>query len=104
MESGLIRSVADAASAAGASKGDPKAPDGEARLRAVGERFEAAFLAEMLRHSGFGEMRGGPNGGAGEAAVAPFMLEAVATEIARSKSLGIAEMVFARLTSAGEQK
>ncbi|MEL6481822.1 MAG: rod-binding protein [Pseudomonadota bacterium] len=63
----------------------------------VAMQFEAAFFAEMLRHSGLGEMKGMMSGGAGEAQFAPMFVEEVAKEIARSKPLGIADMIAARL-------
>ncbi|MEL6768319.1 MAG: rod-binding protein [Pseudomonadota bacterium] len=66
----------------------------------VAMRFEAAFLAEMLRHAGLGEVEGAMGGGAGEAQFAPMFVDAVAERIARSKPLGIADMVAARIRAA----
>ncbi|MEM7530282.1 MAG: rod-binding protein [Pseudomonadota bacterium] len=76
------------------------APNGIARAAVA---FEAAFLTEMLRHTGLGRAPGLMGGGAGEAQFAPMLLEAVATEIARSKPLGIAALVTARLESGQAQ-
>ncbi|MEO0957492.1 MAG: rod-binding protein [Pseudomonadota bacterium] len=71
---------------------------------AAAQEFEAAFLAEMLRHAGFGGREGLMGGGAGETQFAPMFIDAVAAEIARSKPLGIADLVAARLrAAAGEQ-
>ncbi|MEO1468222.1 MAG: hypothetical protein AAFV86_04140 [Pseudomonadota bacterium] len=68
-------------------------------IRAVAVRFEATFLAEMLRHAGFAEPRKAGGGGAGEARFAPMMAEAVATQIAETRSIGIADAVAARLSA-----
>jgi flagellar protein FlgJ len=67
------------------------------RLRAEAERFEAAFLAEMLRHAGFGKMPETFNGGAGEAAFAGSLVQEYANRIAATGRLGIAEQVYETL-------
>lgn len=64
------------------------------RLRAEAERFEAAFLAEMLRHSGLGRMPESFNGGAGEAAFAGSLVQEYANRIAATGTLGIAEQIY----------
>ena len=64
------------------------------RLRAEAERFEAAFLAEMLRHSGLGRMPDSFNGGAGEAAFAGSLVQEYANRIAATGTLGIAEQIY----------
>ncbi|MEO0819223.1 MAG: hypothetical protein AAF074_02255 [Pseudomonadota bacterium] len=67
----------------------------------AGIAFEASFLAEMLRHAGFGEMPEGLNGGSGEAHFAPFYVREVAQSLAQHTRFGIAEMVAAELREAG---
>ena len=67
------------------------------RLRAEAERFEAAFLAEMLRHSGLGRMPESFNGGAGEKAFAGSLVQEYANRIAATGTLGIAEQIYRTL-------
>ena len=67
------------------------------RLRAEAERFEAAFLAEMLRHSGLGRMPESFDGGAGEAAFAGSLVQEYANRIAATGTLGIAEQIYNNL-------
>ena len=71
------------------------------RLRAEAERFEAAFLAEMLRHSGLGRMPESFNGGAGEAAFAGSLVQEYANRIAATGTLGIAEQIYNELVERG---
>lgn len=66
-------------------------------IRDVAEAFEAAFLTEMLRHTGLEKMSESMNGGAGEAAFSSFLTRAYASEIARTKPLGIADTIAASL-------
>ncbi len=70
------------------------APVENPRLRAEAERFEAAFLAEMLRHSGLGRMPESLNGGAGEQAFAGSLVQEYANLIAATGTLGIAEQIY----------
>lgn len=61
------------------------------RIDRVAMEFEAAFLSEMLRHSGLAAVAGAP-GSAGEN-FSVFLLRAVAEEMARTSPLGIGEAV-----------
>lgn len=71
------------------------APDNpEIRLRAAAKRFEAVFLAEMLRHAGVGKMSEGFGGGPGEAAFRGHLTQAYADEIAERGGLGLADQVY----------
>ncbi|MEM7745254.1 MAG: rod-binding protein [Pseudomonadota bacterium] len=72
-------------------------PKSDAELRSVALRFETAFVAEMLKHSGVGEMRDGFNGGAGEAAFSGLLTWEYAGEIAERGTMGIADKVYAAL-------
>ena len=67
------------------------------RLRVEAERFEAAFLAEMLRHTGLGKMPESFNGGAGEAAFAGSLVQEYANKIAATGTLGIADHIYSAL-------
>jgi hypothetical protein len=69
------------------------AASGEGPLRATAEAFEAAFLAEMLKRTGLGRLPGAVNGGAGERAFADLLVREYAGEIARTRSLGIADAI-----------
>lgn len=83
--------------APGGAVGRPPDSPRDAQLRASAIRFEAAFLAEMLRHSGLGRMPGSFNGGAGEAAFSGTLIQEYAAEIARAGGIGLADSIFAAL-------
>lgn len=70
---------------------------GPSSLRAAADRFETAFLAEMLRHTGIGKMPATFNGGAGEAAFSGFMTWEYAEEITKRGTIGIADQVYEAL-------
>lgn len=74
---------------------------GEARLAAAARKFEAVFLAEMLRQAGFGRMPDSFNGGAGEAAFSGALIQEYATRIAESGGLGLAATIAAAEGAAG---
>lgn len=71
------------------------------RLRAVAEQFEAAFLAEMLRHTGIGRMPEIFNGGPGEAAFSGTLIQEYANKIAANGALGIGDRIYADLIKRG---
>ena len=76
----------------------PSQPAGaDAKLRRAAEAFEAAFLAEMLRHTGLGRMPASFNGGFGEAAFAGTLVEEYAKAIARAGGLGLADRIYKSL-------
>lgn len=77
--------------------------DREASLLKAAEAFEAAFLAEMLRHTGLGRLPDSFNGGAGEAAFAGTLVEAYAKEIAASGGVGLAEQIYRSLAARGSE-
>lgn len=92
--------------ATAAPRAQPSAAPGgdrEASLRQAAQAFEAAFLAEMLRHTGLGRMPESFNGGAGEAAFAGTMVEAYAREIAASGGVGLAEQIYRSLAARGTE-
>lgn len=62
---------------------------------AAGE-FEAAFIAEMLKRSGFDRAIALDSGFGGEA-MASFMVDEIASLIAESGGFGIAEVIELRL-------
>lgn len=72
-------------------------PQEDARFRAESTRFEAAFLAEMLRYTGLGRMPESFNGGAGEAAFAGSLVQEYANLIAATGTLGISDQIYESL-------
>ncbi|MEM9059273.1 MAG: rod-binding protein [Pseudomonadota bacterium] len=66
----------------------------EKSVRAAAEKFEASFLAEMLRHAGVAEMPETFNGGPGEAAFSDFLIHEYAKAISSSRSFGLADHVY----------
>jgi len=74
----------------------------EGRLRQAAEDLEAAFLAEMLRHSGLGASRGEFGGGAGEDQFASFLRTEHARALARQGRIGLAESLFQSLLARAE--
>jgi len=69
-------------------------------LMAKAEELEASFLAEMLAHSGLGEMQGAFNGGAGETQFASFLRQEQARLIVEGGGLGLAELIFNSMVEA----
>ena len=91
-----MQDVNDLAGLGAAAPRRPTAEPAAPALRAARE-FEAAFLAEMLKHAGFGEAPDAFGGGPGEDQFAGFMREAQAREIAAAGGVGIAEYVIRHL-------
>lgn len=69
----------------------------EVEARQAAEAFEAAYLAEMLKHSGLNGMPDGFGGGAGEAAFGSLLTDEYARLLAERGGIGIAEQVFEAL-------
>ena len=66
-------------------------------IRRAAEEFEAMFLGEMLRMAGVGKMPAYFGGGAGEAAFSDFLTREYANEIARTRSIGVADRIYQHL-------
>lgn len=79
---------------AGAPANDP-----HAELREVAHDLEAAFLAEMLKHAGFGEARDDESfgGGIGEEQFTSMLRTEHANAISAQGGLGLAEQIFTSL-------
>ncbi len=96
-------------SAIGISRTAPSSPGGtktapqEEALRELAVKFETAFLTEMLRHSGLGEMPESFNGGAGEARYSGFLIEAYAAEISKTGQIGLADQIYRDLVARNAQ-
>jgi Rod binding domain-containing protein len=78
----------------------PFAPARREQLMAKAEELEAIFLAEMLAHSGLGEMEGSFGGGEGEEQFASFLRREQARLIVERGGIGLAELVFSTMTKA----
>ena len=66
----------------------------EADLRKVASSFEAAFLAEMLQHTGLNAMPATFGGGAGEEAFSSMLTEQYAGLLSDRGGIGLAERIF----------
>lgn len=84
---------------AGAAHG-PNA--GPSTLRAVARDLEAAFIAEMLKHTGLGATSDAFGGGPGEAQFASFLRTEHARLMAERGGIGLAENIFRALTARAE--
>lgn len=72
----------------------PEKPDRSETLRAKAQELEATFLAEMLKHAGFGEARESFGGGIGEDQFASFLRSEQAKAFAAKGGIGLAEHFF----------
>lgn len=69
-------------------------PSRQDQLMAKAEELEATFLAEMLAHSGLGEMQGAFGGGQGETQFASFLRQEQAKLMVQNGGMGLAELIF----------
>ena len=72
----------------------PKLLESDQAMRAAAIQFEAAFLTEMLKHSGLGQMPEAFNGGVGEEGFSSFLTQEYAKAIASTRSTGIADQIY----------
>ncbi|MEM8572185.1 MAG: rod-binding protein [Pseudomonadota bacterium] len=79
-------------------------PGSDAELRATAEAFEAAFLAEMLKHSGINEVSSEFGGGYGEEAFSSLVTQEYAEILAESGGIGLAEQIFESLKQRTESE
>jgi Rod binding domain-containing protein len=75
-------------------------PDRADALMAKAEEMEAAFLAEMLSHSGLGERKGPFGGGEGEAQFTSFLRQEQARLMVEKGGIGLAELIFRTMSAA----
>ena len=71
-------------------------------LRNVARDLEAAFLAEMLKHAGFGQARDSFGGGIGEEQMSSLLRVEHASAIASQGGIGLAESIFQSLLRQSE--
>ncbi|ABD57122.1 rod-binding protein [Jannaschia sp. CCS1] len=86
------------------SAGSMPTDDPHARIREVAQDLEAAFLAEMLKHAGFGEPRDDDSfgGGIGEEQFSSMLRDQHASAISERGGLGLAESIFQSLLRRSE--
>ncbi|SLN31725.1 rod-binding protein [Pseudooctadecabacter jejudonensis] len=70
----------------------------DARMMAVAQDLEAAFLAEMLKSIDFGKQPEGFGGGSGEDQFASFMREEQARRMTAAGGIGLAQTLFEAMT------
>lgn len=75
----------------------PPRPDSDAKLRAASQQLEAAFLAEMLKHSGLNRTPDAFGGGMGEDQFGSFLVQAQAEKMVQAGGIGLAEQIFESL-------
>lgn len=80
----------------------PTAPDSAAIMMTKAQELEAAFLAEMLAHSGLGEMQGSFGGGSGEEQFSSFLRQEQARLMVEKGGIGLAELIFRSMTEAAD--
>jgi Rod binding domain-containing protein len=68
-------------------------------LRAAATEFEIQFLADMLKHAGFGKPRTEMGGGPGEEAFASLLVREQARLMTEAGGIGLAERLFEALKS-----
>jgi peptidoglycan hydrolase FlgJ len=73
--------------------------EGHEALRKVARDLEAAFLAEMLKHSGLGTGSDAFGGGVGEAQFTSFLNQEHARLFAERGGIGLAEGIFRALVA-----
>jgi Rod binding domain-containing protein len=78
----------------------PPPPDRAEAMMAKAQELEAAFLAEMLAHSGLGEMQGAFGGGEGEAQFTSFLRQEQARLMVEKGGIGLAELIFRTMSEA----
>lgn len=69
-------------------------PSNDSALREVAQDLEAAFLAEMLKHAGFGESRESFGGGIGEEQMSSLLRVEHANALAAQGGIGLAESIY----------
>jgi flagellar protein FlgJ len=78
----------------------PTPPDRAEAMMDKAHELEAAFLAEMLAHSGLGEMQGPFGGGEGEAQFTSFLRQEQARLMVEQGGIGLAELIFRTMAEA----
>lgn len=77
---------------------------GRAKLMEKAKELEAAFLSEMLSHTGLGESSDSFGGGAGEDQFASFLRNEQARMMVEKGGIGLAQSLFESLVRSQEAK
>ena len=77
--------------------------DQTAALRDVAQELEASFLAEMLKHAGFGESRDSFGGGVGEEQFASLLRAEHARALVERGGIGLAQSLYTALVARGDR-
>lgn len=72
----------------------PPPPERRETLMQKARELEAAFLAEMLAHTGLRETQGAFGGGAGEEQFSSFLRQEQARLMVEKGGIGLAELIF----------
>ncbi len=80
----------------------PDAPGRMTAMLAKSRELEAAFLAEMLAHSGLGEMKGPFGGGEGEEQFASFLRQEQARLMVEKGGIGLSELIFRSMSGGND--
>lgn len=78
----------------------PIGPTRSEQMMAKAEDLEASFLAEMLAHTGLGELSGPFGGGSGEGQFSSFLRAEQARLMVEQGGLGLAESIFNSMVEA----
>ena len=71
-------------------------------LRALSDKLEAQFLAEMLKSAGLGKARGDFGGGAGEEQFSGFLTAQYADATVAAGGIGLSEAIYRSLLARKE--
>ena len=74
--------------------GQMPSSDQSRALMETAKKFEATFLAEMLKHTGMGQTRESFGGGPGEAAFSEFLTREYAAKMSETGAIGLADRVY----------
>jgi peptidoglycan hydrolase FlgJ len=75
-------------------------PDRREVLMDKAQELEASFLAEMLGHTGMGDVQDSFGGGAGEEQFSSFLRQEQARLMVESGGIGLAELIFNSMVEA----
>lgn len=84
------------------AKPQVQSPEANAPLREVAMQLEASFLAEMLKHAGFGQSRDQFGGGVGEAQFTSLLQAEHARALVERGGIGLAQSIYSALLARGD--
>ena len=74
-----------------------------AEIRDLAQKFEASFVAEMLKHTGLADVSESFGGGAGEEGFRGFLIQAYADDLSETGQIGLADRVYKSLLNRVEE-